>query len=108
MLHGESEAKKSENAAKEAFSENSSGSNLPSVKINKHELINKINILDLVIISGMEKSKSEVRRLIKSKAIKINNEIILNENEIISKNFFQNNFLKLSLGKKRHIKIELN
>jgi len=108
MLHGDNEAKNSENTAKETFSENSSGSKLPSIKINKEDIINKISILDLVILSKLENSKSEVRRLIKGSGIKINNQIILDEKQIISKEFFQNNFLKLSLGKKRHVKIELN
>ena len=107
MLHGETEAKNSEYSAKEAFSKNSSGSSLPFIKVSKQKLISEINIVDLVILSGLENSKSEVRRLIKSKAIKINNEIILDEKKKISKDFFQENFLKLSLGKKRHIKIEL-
>ena len=35
MLHGKNEAKKSENIAKETFSENSSGSNLHSIKLDK-------------------------------------------------------------------------
>ena len=108
MLHGDNEAKNSENTAKETFSENSSGSKLPSIKIKKEDIINKINILDLVILSKLENSKSEVRRLIKGSGIKVNNQIILDEKQIISKEFFQNNFLKLSLGKKRHVKIELN
>ena len=108
MLYGTLEAKNSENIAKEAFSENSSGTNLPSVKIKQNYLKDKIDILDLVILSKLENSKSEVRRLIKSKGVKINNKIILNDKQIISKDFFQNNFLKLSLGKKRHIKIELD
>ena len=69
---------------------------------------NEINILDLVILSKLESSKSEVRRLIKSKAIKINNKIILDEKIMVSENFFQNNFLKLSVGKKRHIKIVID
>ena len=107
MLHGNDEAKNSENIAKEAFSENSSGLSLPSVKIKMNDIIKKINILDLIILSRLENSKSEVRRLVKGKAVKINNEIVLDENQTISKNFFKDNFLKLSLGKKRHIKIEL-
>ena len=107
MLHGDDEAKNSENIAKEAFSENSSGLSLPSVKIKMNDIIKKINILDLIILSRLENSKSEVRRLVKGKAVKINNEIVLDENQTISKNFFKDNFLKLSLGKKRHIKIEL-
>jgi len=108
MLHGENEAKKSEITAKEAFSDNSSGSSLPSVKISQKDIANKISILDLVIMSKLENSKSEVRRLIKGNGIKINNEIISDEKQIISKDLFHKNFLKLSLGKKRHIKIELS
>ena len=38
-------------------------------------LDNKMNIIDLIILSGLENSKSEVRRLISGNAIKINNEI---------------------------------
>ncbi len=107
MLHGVQEAQNSEKAAREAFSENSSGTNLPYIKIKIKKLNDQIKIIDLVILSKLESSKSEVRRLIKGNGVKINNEIIKDENQIISKNFFKNNFLKLSLGKKRHIKIEL-
>jgi tyrosyl-tRNA synthetase len=107
MLHGDDEAKNSENTAKEVFTENSSGSNLPSVQIKLKDIKKNINILDLVILSKLESSKSEVRRLIKGKGVKINNEIISDDKQIISEDFFQENFLKLSLGKKRHIKIEL-
>ena len=107
MLHGEKEAQESENTAKEVFSNNSKGINLPAVKIKYLDIKQGINILDLIILSKLENSKSEVRRLIKGKAIKINNEIILDEKLIISKKLFQNNFLKLSIGKKRHIKIEI-
>ena len=108
MLHGDIEAQKSEKIAKETFSENSIGSNLPAVKIKHEDIINGIKILDLVILSKLESSKSEVRRLIKSNGLKIDNQIISDENQIISKSFFKDKFLKLSLGKKRHIKIELD
>ena len=108
MLHGEKEAKNSENTAKEAFSENSSGSKLPSVKIEKENILSGINIVDLVILSKLESSKSEVRRLIKGNGVKIDNNVISDEKYVVSKESFENNFLKLSLGKKRHIKIELN
>ena len=93
--------------AKEAFSENSSGLNLPSVEIKKDIMNKNISILDLIILSKLEHSKSEIRRLVKGKGVKINNELITDEKKIISKDLFQNHFLKLSLGKKRHIKIKL-
>ncbi len=107
MLHGKKEAQKSEKIAKETFSDNSTGSNLPSIQIEKSLLKKNFNIIDLIVISKFESSKSEVRRLIRGKAVKINNETIENEKFIIEESLFDNNYLKLSIGKKRHIKIEL-
>ena len=108
MLHGEKAAKDSEEAAKEAFSGNLLGSNLPSVRINKADIENKINIIDLVILSKLESSKSEIRRLIKGNAIKINDQIISDEKLIIKYDLFNKDYIKLSVGKKRHLKIEIN
>ena len=108
MLHGKKAARNSEQAAKEAFSGTFLGSNLPSIKIKKKDINNKITVVDLIILSKFEKSKSEIRRLIKGNAIKLNDKIISDEKLIISNELFQNDYLKLSIGKKRHIKIELN
>ena len=108
MLHGEQEAKKSEETAKKTFSENSMGSALPSVSIKKNQLNDKLSIVDLIILSKLEKSKSEIRRLIKGSGVRINNKIINDEKLIISEKLFEDNTIKLSLGKKRHIKVEIN
>ena len=108
MLHGEDAAKNSVQAAIEAFSGNSLGSNLPSVKIETKQLENNINIIDLIILSKVENSKSEIRRLIKGKAIKINDAVVSDEKFIINQELFSENYLKLSIGKKRHIKIVLS
>ena len=108
MLHGKDEAINAENIAKETFSENSSGSNLPTININNSQLENNLTIVDIVILSKLENSKSEIRRLIKGSAIKINNEIINDEKLLIDKKYFKDNYLKLSVGKKRHIKIEIS
>ena len=108
MLHGKEAAENSEQAAKEAFSGNTLGSNLPKVNIQSNKIEEKINIVDLVLLSKLENSKSEIRRLIKGNAIKINDDVISDEKFEINKNLFKDNYLKLSLGKKRHIKIELN
>ena len=108
MLHGKKAAEESEQAAKEAFSGNILGSNLPSIKITTKHLEEKIDILNLVVLSKLETSKSEIRRLIKGKAIKLNDELIIDEKLIIKSEFFKDNYIKLSIGKKRHIKVELN
>ncbi len=108
MLHGKNAAKNSEITAKEVFSDNSSGSKLPSINIKWNENEKKMNIVDLVFLSQLENSKSEVRRLIKGNAIKINNKVINDEKLILDKNNFSKKYLKLSIGKKRHLKIEFN
>ena len=92
----------------EPISENALGSSLPSISINKQQLGDKINIVDLIIMSKLESSKSEIRRLIKGSGVKINNQVIADEKLIITKNLFKDSSIKLSLGKKRHIKVKLN
>ena len=107
MLHGEQEAKKSEETAKQTFANNSLGDNLPSISISEKELEEKMTVIDLIILSKLENSKSEIRRLIKGNGIRVNNQVITDEKLIITKDSFQDNLIKLSLGKKRHIKVEL-
>ena len=108
MLHGNNEAKLAEETAKKTFGENSTGSALPTISINQKKLSEKINIIDLVALSKLENSKSEIRRLIKGNGIKINNQVINDEKFSITKELFSENFIKLSIGKKRHIKVKLN
>ena len=108
MLHGKEEAEKSEKTAREAFTQNSDGANLPTINIKKSTIEETISIIDLIINTKLEKSKSEIRRLIKNNGIKINNEVISDENLKINLDNFKNDYLKLSIGKKRHLKIELN
>ena len=104
MLHGKSEASKSEKLAKNTFLENSSGENLPGIKV-ENEILKK-NIVELISFVQREISKSEIRRLIKSKAIKIDNKNIENEKYIVDPNMFlEKGFIKLSIGKKKHFKI---
>ncbi len=107
LLHGKKEAVKSNKIAKESFSSNSTGSNLPSIQLENSLIKDKFNIIDLIVFSKLENSKSEIRRLIKGNAIKINNETIKDEKFIINDNLFNQNYIKLSIGKKRHFKIEL-
>jgi tyrosyl-tRNA synthetase len=108
MLHGQKAAQESEQAAKEAFSGNSLGSNAPSIKISKEDINKTLGIIDLIILSKLENSKSEIRRLIKGNAIKINDEIISDEKLIINHDMFKEDYLKLSIGKKRHLKIVIS
>ncbi len=104
MLYGLDEAMKAESIAQNSFAGNSSGENLPDIKLDKSNINN--NIINLISNIDKKLSKSEIRRLIKSNGIKINNKTISDEKFIISKELInQTNFIKLSIGKKKHYKI---
>jgi len=103
MLHGKSATIKAEKTAKETFESGGSGKDLPEIKVRKNELENGIKILDLLSENKIMSSKSEVRRAIKSNALKINNEILTDENKIVQLDDFNNDkVLKISFGKKKH------
>ena len=108
MLHGKSAAETAEQTARKTFVSGSIGEDLPTLKVSKKEIENGVNIVDLVVFSKLLVSKSEVRRTIKNRGIKINNEIIEDQNlQILLKDFKNQNFLKLSLGKKKHVIIKM-
>ena len=108
MLHGNKESQLSEETAKKTFEEKSTGSGLPIIKINQNQIDQKIDIINLIVLSKLETSKSEIRRIINNNGVKINNAIVNDNKFLIKNNLFNNEkTLKLSLGKKRHVKVEL-
>ena len=108
MLHGSKAAKESELTASKTFKDRSIGENLPVVRIKKNLLINGINIIELVMMTNLANSKSEIRRMIKNKGLKINNIVVASEAQLIMKeNFSTDNNLKVSHGKKQHVIIKI-
>ena len=107
MLHGKIAAQKAEETAKNTFEKGNIGTDLPIIEVKNKDISNGLNIIDLVVLSKLINSKSEVRRTIKNNGIKINNETITDEKMNISINNFKNNILKLSHGKKNHVIIKI-
>ena len=108
MLHGSQAAKDSEMTAQKTFGEKSIGKNLPVVKIKKNFISRGIKIIDLVILTKLANSKSEIRRMIKNNGLRINNEIVTDEaKKIDQNNFDENNNIKVSHGKKQHIIVKI-
>ena len=83
ILHGETASKKAEQTAKETFESGGLGSDLPEIKIKSSEIEKGVNILDFLSKNKIMSSKSEARRAIANKGLKINNAIVLNENKIL-------------------------
>mgnify|MGYP000916160715 CR=1 FL=1 len=109
MLHGSKAAKESETTAQKTFQDKEIGKNLPEIKIKKNSIVNGMNVLDLVLLTTLANSKSEIRRMIKNNGLKINNEVITDEKKIIDQNNFdQDNNMKVSHGKKQHVIVKIS
>ena len=108
LLHGSDAAKDSEITAQKTFGEKSIGKSLPTIKIKENLVLEGITILDLVILSKLANSKSEIRRMIKNNGIRINNKILTDDKIIINKNDIdKNNNIKVSHGKKNHVILKI-
>ncbi len=108
MLHGANAAFKAEQTAKNIFEKGSIGDELKTIKIKKKLIEDNINVIDFIMNTNFFSSKGEIRRTIKNKGLKINNETVKDENLIISKKIFnEKDYLKISHGKKNHIIVKI-
>ena len=108
ILHGETASKKAEKTAKDTFEKGLLGSDLPEVIIKLNDLNKGLNILDLIAENKILSSKSEVRRIIANRGLRINDIIVENEKKKLELKDFEKNSLKLSCGKKKHYLIKIN
>jgi len=109
ILHGKNNAINSEKTAKETFEDNGIGKNLPETIIKKILLKDGMRVVELLYEGKIMSSKSEIRRAINEKSIKINDVLVINDKKIIELfDFKKNNCVKVSHGKKKHFIIKLN
>ena len=109
ILHGEKKSKESQNTAKETFEGSGVGQNLPIILIKESFLNKGINVVDFLNYSKILSSKSEIRRTIRERGIKINDVVLTDEKKIIDLNDFkESDYIKVSHGKKKHFKIKLS
>ena len=107
ILHGEKNSKEAERTAKETFEGSGIGKNLPEILLEKKQITNGMQILDLLVNDKIFKSKGEARRAINEKGIKINDQVVDDEKKIISSSDFNDDILKISHGKKRHFLVKI-
>ena len=108
ILHGAKASKDSRETAETTFSKGGIGKNIPERKISKDAVVKGINILDLIFQNDLLSSKSEARRIIKNKGIKINDKVIDDDKKVVGINEFEGkNYIKLSVGKKTHLKVTI-
>ena len=103
LVHGEEEAIKAQKTAQDLFSGIKETDNMPTAIISKDLL--DINILDLLLETKLVTSKSEAKRLIEQKGIKVNQNKIEDIKETIKKEKLTDNYIILQKGKKTFLKV---
>ena len=105
ICHGDKEAEIARLTAISAF-ENEDSSLLSGYTITREQVANGILLIDLLHDTGFEPSKGAAKRLIQGNGCKVNDNTINDVNYTINSESFEGQpFIKLSAGKKRHIKI---
>lgn len=82
-----------------------SGESVPSTLYNKEEVVGKALVIDLLTQTGLCKSKSDARRLVKQGGAYINGERIASLDQIVSNTDVDGDEILLRAGKKKYHKI---
>ena len=81
LIHGEEEAKKAQEAARALFAGGSDSADIPTAEFSDSDFTDgKLNILDLLVKSGLAPSKSEARRNVQQGGVSIDGEKIADVN----------------------------
>ena len=107
ILYGETASKKAEKTAKETFQGTGVSQGLPEIQVKLIKIKKGINLLEFLSDNKIMSSKSEARRAIDNKGIKINDVVIVNDKKNLQLSDFKNKTLKLSFGKKKHYLIKI-
>ena len=108
IMHGPKAAKDSEQTAETTFVQGGIGKNIPEKKMSKNSISKGINIIDLIFQNELSTSKSEARRILKNKGIKINDKVVDDDKKVVGINEFEGkDYIKLSVGKKIHLKVTI-
>jgi tyrosyl-tRNA synthetase len=104
MLHGRTAAEEAAETARKTFEEGALADNLPSIEVPASELEAGLGLLSLIVRAGLATSNGEARRHIQGGAVRINDNAVSDERQIIGTgDVTADNVIKLSLGKKKHI-----
>ncbi len=101
LVHGEEEANKAKLASKSLFEGNGS-IDAPTVEFDCNE--NSINVVDLILASGIANSKSQIRQLIAQNGITVNRETITSEDKF---DLTKNKEFLIKKGKKTFVNLKI-
>ncbi|GAA0181183.1 tyrosine--tRNA ligase [Clostridium sediminicola] len=103
LVHGEDEAKKSQEAAEALFGGGVDLKNVPTVTISKEQLGD--TIINILAEAKVFPSKKEGRRLIEQGGLKLNEAKVTDVAALITEADFKDGMVMIQRGKKKHFKI---
>jgi len=105
LVHGEEEAQKALEGAKELFA-SGNASQMPSVSLEAENFLeDKIDILSMLTVSGLAASRSEGRRAVEQGGVSVNGEKVDDIKATFEKERFSGDGLVLKRGKKNFKKL---
>ena len=107
LCHGKEQADQAIDTATKVFEQGISSDNLPSILVNMKALEQGIMCIDLLCTAGITTSKGEARRLIRGNGVKINDTLVVDENLVVNADYFKDEAIKLSSGKKKHVLVKV-
>lgn len=105
LVHGEEEAAKARQLAEALFGKGGSTADMPVTEVTEAELSGGINIVDLLVKTGLAPSKGEGRRLIQQGGIYIGEKTVEAIDMAVSKDLFIDGELIIKKGKKTWHKV---
>ena len=97
-MHGEEEARKAEETAKSLFSTGGDLSNMPTTTLSAEDV--PVDIVTLLVKTGLAPSKSEARRLVQQSSVSVNNEKVTDIAASYTADDLSGDGLMLKKGKK--------
>lgn len=108
LVHGEEEAEKAREAAKALFAGSGSSENIPTVILEDEQFTDgSIDILAILVASGMAASRSEARRAVEQGGVTVKGEKVTDVKTVYSKEDIAAEEFMVKKGKKSFKKIEV-
>ncbi len=107
LIHSEEDAIKAQEAARALFGGGADSENMPTTELLKSELGEGMNVIDLMVKTGLIKTKSEGRRLIEQSGVTVNDNIISDVAASVTESDFLDGKIIIKKGKKVFHKVKL-
>jgi tyrosyl-tRNA synthetase len=104
IVHGREAAHASAETARQTFEGSGFAADLPSIEMARAELDAGIGVLAAFVKAGLAASNGEARRHMQGAAVRVNDVLVSDDKRLLSQaDLNGDGFIKLSLGKKKHI-----